>query len=140
MLFHKSILRRLGFNPERARDKFGILSAALFILIVTYLGAQSSLSYHVTYFFTGVSVAIPAGVLSRKHMFKNINDNVLYSRKSFAFYLSLVAGVVLGSAAGYLGLLREFVSFGGGWATASLALLVFYIVRYEKKLGPLMIN
>ncbi len=73
-------------------------------------------------------------------MFKNINDNVLYSRKSFAFYLSLVAGVVLGSAAGYLGLLREFVSFGGGWATASLALLVFYIVRYEKKLGPLMIN
>ena len=140
MLFHKRILRRLGFNPERARDKFGFLSTAFFIFIVTYLAAQSSLSYHITFFLGGLSVAIPAGILSRKHTFKNIKDNVLYSRRGLVFYLSLVAGAVLGGAAGYLGLLKEFVSFAAGWATMSLALLVFYIVRYEKKLGPLMLD
>jgi predicted MFS family arabinose efflux permease len=140
MLFHKTILRRLGFNPERARDKFVILSAAFFIFIATYLGAQSPLTYHMAFFLGGLSVAIPTGILSRKYTFKNIKGNVLYSRRGCAFYLSLIAGTVLGGVAVYSGLLKEFVSFAAGWATMSLALLLFYIVRYEKKLGPLMLN
>jgi predicted MFS family arabinose efflux permease len=140
VLFHKPILRRLGFNSERARDKFVILSAAFFIFIATYLGAQSPLPYHMTFFLGGLSVAIPAGILTRKHRFKNIKDNVLYPRKGLAFYLPILAGAVVGGVAAYLGFLKEFVSFAAGWTTMSLGLLVFFTVRYEKKLGPLMLD
>jgi hypothetical protein len=140
VLFHKRILRRLGLNPKRARDLFGILYAGVLILIVNYLRVEFFLSDHVRLFLAGLIVGIPAGILTTKDMFKNIKNNVLYPRRGFVFYLSCFVGTVLGGGAAYLGLFREFLSFAAGWSMMSLALLIFYVVRYEKRFGPLMLN
>ena len=139
VLFHKRILLRLGLNPRRARDLFGILSAAGFLLIANnYLRVESFLSDHIKLFLAGLIAGIPAGILSTKDMFKNIKDNVLYPKRGFVFYLSWIVGAVLGGGAAYFGVVNEFLSFAAGLSTMGLALLIFYIIRYEKRYGPLM--
>ena len=140
ILFHKRILRSQGFNPDRARDKFTILAVAFFLSVPTIPIGQSSIVYSLIFFFGGLILAIPAGVLSWKHTVRNIKDNVLYfDEGGLALYVALIGVIIVSAVAGYLGFMMEFVWSAAGWTTMSLALLVFLIVKHEKKVGPLML-
>lgn len=140
VLFHKRILVALGFGPKRLRDLIGILSVGVFLLIVAYLRTHSVLSDHKELFAAGLILGVPAGILTATNMLKNIKDNVLYPRKSFGFYSTSGLGAAAGVGAFYFGYVTDFLSFAAGMSLTILTLLMFYIIRYEKRFGPVSLN
>jgi len=138
-LFHKGILRGLGLNPKRVRDRLGILWVIFFAFVVnyaSYLVAEPFRSRPMKFFLVGLVVGIPAGILSAKDMFKNVKDNILYPQRRLLLYLSLLVSGALGGGAFYFGFVEEFLSVAAGWSTTSLGVLMLYIIRYEKSYGP----
>ena len=140
VLFHKRILPVIGLDPKRLRDMIGILSVGVFILIVEFLKRQPVLSDHTELFLVGLILGVPHGILNATNVIKNIKDNVLYARKGLGFYLTFVVVVTGVAAAAYFHYVTEFLLLAAGMSLTDLALVVFYIVRYEKRFGPVILN
>lgn len=139
VIFPRRVLRVLGLEPQRASHLF--LFFAVVMVLVTLLVADQRLRvHHVVSFTTGALVGAATSHATKRRMFRDIRDGVLYLYADIWSYVGGAVGLLAGYWAVHLNYESYLFAFMMGACLVDAISIAAHAHRQEGYHGPLEVR